>query len=135
MSEIRIEEAQKYCDQIVRAVADVFVGDTTILKKLLAASLANVAGLKTFRTDGGHEPVLVDTGINRWREENGLRGLWFTCESSETNELHQGSLALVTAEPRVTWKREWLRTGWWDGAQEFWDDFCADGRLQPETYR
>ncbi|MFC1946395.1 AAA family ATPase [Chloroflexota bacterium] len=41
MSEMSIEEAKKYCEQIIRAVAEVFVGDNAILEKLLAAALAN----------------------------------------------------------------------------------------------
>ncbi len=41
MKEISIGEAQKYCEQIIQAVANVFVGDTAILEKLLAAALAN----------------------------------------------------------------------------------------------
>jgi MoxR-like ATPase len=41
MSEISIEEARKYCERIIQAVGEVFVGDTIILKKLLAAALAN----------------------------------------------------------------------------------------------
>jgi MoxR-like ATPase len=41
MSEIHIDEARKYCEKIIQAVGEVFVGDTTILEKLLAAALAN----------------------------------------------------------------------------------------------
>jgi MoxR-like ATPase len=41
MKEIGINEAQKYCEQIIQAVANVFVGDIAILEKLLAAALAN----------------------------------------------------------------------------------------------
>jgi MoxR-like ATPase len=41
MREIGINEAQKYCEQIIKAVANVFVGDIAILEKLLAAALAN----------------------------------------------------------------------------------------------
>jgi MoxR-like ATPase len=41
MKEIGVNEAQKYCEQIIRAVANVFVGDIAILEKLLAAALAN----------------------------------------------------------------------------------------------
>ena len=41
MTEISIEEAQKYCKQVINAVSEVFVGDKTILEKLLAAALAN----------------------------------------------------------------------------------------------
>ena len=41
MSKTSIEEARTYCDQVIEAVAEVFVGDNTILKKLLAAALAN----------------------------------------------------------------------------------------------
>ncbi|MBN2074281.1 MAG: MoxR family ATPase [Dehalococcoidales bacterium] len=41
MSKTSIEEAQKNCEQIIRAVGQVFVGDYAILEKLLAAALAN----------------------------------------------------------------------------------------------
>lgn len=39
--DISIEEARKHCDEIIQAVAKVFVGDTAILEKLLAAAMAN----------------------------------------------------------------------------------------------
>ena len=41
MKEVDFSEARNYCERIIQAVADVFVGDPVILEKLLAAGLAN----------------------------------------------------------------------------------------------
>jgi MoxR-like ATPase len=41
MKELDFKEAREYCERIIQAVADVFVGDNVILEKLLAAALAN----------------------------------------------------------------------------------------------
>ena len=43
-------------------------------------------------------------------------------------------MSLVTTYPDVTVKPHWLRSGWWDFLQEFWDDLADDGRLTDLEY-
>ena len=41
MSEFRVEEASRTCELIIDRVSEVFVGNRILLRKLLAAALAN----------------------------------------------------------------------------------------------
>ena len=45
------------------------------------------------------------------------------------DDLHQGSLSLVSDHDDVTYKRSWLRGEWWDYLHDFMDDLLDDGRL------
>lgn len=42
--------------------------------------------------------------------------------------------ALATTHPRVTHRTAWLRGGWWDYVQDFWDDIDGDGALTDPAY-
>lgn len=97
----------------------------------VAGSLANAAVFGApGRMDeiGGHSYHLK----NEYRAKEGLNGLFFTTEEAQDGDPDRGNLTLATCNPNVTWKRAWLQTGWYDGIQDFWDDFSADGRLEPE---
>lgn len=43
-------------------------------------------------------------------------------------------LALATSHPHVTTRTAWLRGGWWDYVQDFWDDLHADGAITDPAY-
>lgn len=63
-------------------------------------------------------------------------GIAFHGERYGPDELRFGTAAL-TVDGRageVTAKTAWLRTGWWDALQDFWNDFSADGRLEDGKY-
>ncbi len=67
---------------------------------------------------------------NQYRaRESDLRGLFMTAEGIDPGDLAFGSVSLITTHPHVTVKPNWLRSGWWDFLQEFWDDLAEDGRL------
>lgn len=70
--------------------------------------------------------------INEYREDGDLRGLLFSNNKIPFGAITGGTMALLTAAPNVTYKRKWLNDAWWDGAHDFWDDFSADGRLEPD---
>mgnify|MGYP001810118323 FL=1 len=99
----------------------------------IAGSTSNLAGVREFERTGWESIRLDDNGINVYREETGLRGLYFHCEKLDANHLHFGNIALATPEVSVSCKREWLRRGNWDGLRDFWDDFSSDGTLERES--
>ncbi len=72
-------------------------------------------------------------GINVFRKEEGLSGIYFSPKNPDPNKWRYGSMALATPEESVSYKRAWLNSGWWDGLQDMWDDFCQDGRLEAES--
>lgn len=76
---------------------------------------------------------LADMSTHEVRNVDGRTGLYFECPPTEVEKLKNGSVALSTTAKDVTAKREWLRGGWWDGPQDFWDDFRDDGRLERES--
>ncbi len=57
-----------------------------------------------------------------------------TADGIDAGDLSYGSMSLVTTYPDVTVKPYWLRSGWWDFLQEFWDDLADDGRLTDLEY-
>jgi non-lysosomal glucosylceramidase len=72
---------------------------------------------------------------NRLRTAPGLTGLVFTSERYGPEDLRYGSAVLaVEGTDGVTVKTAWQRAGWWDAAQDFWDDFSADGALEDLVY-
>lgn len=68
--------------------------------------------------------------INEWRDTSTARGLFYRPGSDISGKINDGTMALMTRDSCVTQKKDWLDGGWWDGAQEFWDDFSTDGLLQ-----
>ncbi|GAB2831963.1 non-lysosomal glucosylceramidase [Microbacterium insulae] len=67
----------------------------------------------------------------RWREDAGIRGIDFGIALPE-DDLGYGTLALTTSDPSVTAKPQWVTSFWPDGPRLFWNDFSADGLLEPE---
>jgi len=91
-------------------------------------SLQNACGndgiLGAARTNGAY------TGQrNEFIDEEALRGVRMTQEKYAEDDIRFGSMALVTTHEDVTCLEAWSRSGWWDDAQAFWDDFKADGEF------
>ncbi len=62
--------------------------------------------------------------------EEGLSGIRFeSCGFAPYHPMH-ASMALASTGAHVTVKPYWYQGGWWDGIQDFWDDFSQDGRLE-----
>jgi non-lysosomal glucosylceramidase len=72
--------------------------------------------------------------VNEIRDENDLRGIFLRSEKYAKDSLLYGNLSLATTHSKVTTKRGWLRGGWYDFLQEFWNDFSADGQLTDLGY-
>ncbi|MFZ9682223.1 MAG: GH116 family glycosyl-hydrolase [Cephaloticoccus sp.] len=105
----------------------------------VAAALPNFIGedgfalaLDEFR--GRLNPTGAKAGKNTWRESPGLRGVALASEGVDRDAETWGTLALATTARRgVTHRTTWADYGWSDALLEFWDDFAADGRLEPRT--
>ena len=99
----------------------------------VAGSLFNAVGYvgaDKFGWPHGH----FGGNTNEFRQDNGLSGLYLYSKDFKPGYLRYGSMALATPEQDVTCKPRWLEGGWWDGGHNFWDDFSADGRLEPAAY-
>lgn len=105
-------------------------GDTAA-RVAIALSLANPIGA-TAETDVFHYPRIQGHPRVQWRDADGIRGLWMTSDLP-ADYLLAGTVALTTADESVTAKPQWLYGFWQDGAQVFWNEFRADGRLHAET--
>ncbi len=70
---------------------------------------------------------------NEYRDEAQLRGLFMYSDEIPAGDLSYGNMTLATTHPNVTVKPSWLRSGWWDFLQDFWDDL-ADGDLTDLGY-
>ncbi|MCX8052356.1 MAG: non-lysosomal glucosylceramidase [Armatimonadetes bacterium] len=66
---------------------------------------------------------------NDFVDEGAFRGIRMTQSKHPVEDVKFGSCALVTTHKNVTYLEAWTRSGWWDDAQAFWDDFRADGDL------
>ncbi len=99
----------------------------------VAGSLANMSSLIDYDRHTWNYHQRAAEGVIRYREEEGLRGLFMEPKDLPKDHFYRGSLALTTPDESVTYKRKWLNGGWWDGLQDFWDDVRADGKLEPES--
>jgi len=98
------------------------------LKVSVAGSLANAVGFKGYSRFG----IMLQDGKskNNHINENGLSGLHMTSDLPR-DHLKFGSMALcTTSSENITVKPEWVKSGWWDGAHDFWYDFINTGKLE-----
>lgn len=66
---------------------------------------------------------------NEFVDEGTHRGIRMSQSKYAKDDIRYGSMSLVTTHKDITYLEAWTRTGWWDDAQKFWDDFRADGEL------
>lgn len=71
---------------------------------------------------------------NKYRNDANLRGIFMDASGIAEDDVAFGSMGLVTTAESVTVKPQWLRSGWWDFLQEFWDDLNSDGLLTDLGY-
>jgi non-lysosomal glucosylceramidase len=65
--------------------------------------------------------------VNEFIDAGGFRGVKMTSTKYKPGDLEFGSMALVTTASDVTCRKAWPQAGWWDAAQEVWDDFKGGG--------
>lgn len=99
----------------------------------VCGSMTNVAGASGFEREIWENLYCDDWGENEYRDDGELRGLYYYCKELDSRHLHYGNLSLITGDPNVSYKRNWLNRGNWDGIRGFWNEFRKDGTLSPES--
>jgi uncharacterized protein (DUF608 family) len=67
---------------------------------------------------------------NTFREDRGVRGIFFTTDGVDSAYEQWGSMALVTAsEGSISYRTGWLQERWGSSILDFWDDFSDNGIL------
>ncbi|WP_329378571.1 GH116 family glycosyl-hydrolase [Streptomyces sp. NBC_01716] len=96
------------------------------LEVSVVGSFANAIGFEGYDVFGNLK--LSGEVANELREGAAGKGLFYTSDDAPETEAY-GSMAFVTTEPDATFRPVWLQGQWTDNAQDFWDDFTDDGRL------
>jgi non-lysosomal glucosylceramidase len=99
----------------------------------VAGSLCNMTTLKQYNRTTWKNFETAGEVVNEIRDEGTLRGLFYHPKTLQPTDRFYGTMALTTRDAAVTYKRAWLNGGWWDGLQDFWNDFSQDGRLESES--
>jgi len=84
--------------------------------------------------DGRRGRADLGQNVNRYQQEDGLRGLFMFSERYPPNSPRFGSLALCTTWPQGFHQSYWLRGTWFDMFHDFWGHFSTDGYLEERTY-
>ena len=83
-----------------------------------------------FTSYDGYDRLYQDgIPVNSFIENDGLSGLYFESSEIDKKSVNYGNLALFSSNENITVKPYWQDGGWWDGAEEFWQNFSKTGRL------
>jgi len=89
------------------------------------SNLSNFAGCDIWT-----KPLYEGESVNRFVEQGQARGIHFTTSSKTEADLDYFEMALLTTDTQgVTYLENWNEGAWWDGLQDFWNDFADDGEL------
>jgi len=97
----------------------------------IAGSMSNPIGITGHNWDEAPRFEATPT-VDYRAEDGGLKGLVFGTDLPSEHVMH-GSAVLATRDESVTATPQWVVGQWQDGVQLFWDDFTADGRLEPSA--
>lgn len=101
------------------------------VKVSVAGSMANAAGFDKY--DVWMHMKLEGEPKNEYRVNDACKGLFYSGENIPEHHIGNGNMALATTCGNITVKPLWLQGQWTDGAQDFWDDFVSDGRLETDS--
>ena len=97
------------------------------VKASVCGTMYNFTGFTSY---DGYDRLYQDgTPCNIELDQNGLKGIYFENDGMDRKAVHYGNLTLVSENQQVSVKPYWQSGGWWDGAEEFWQDFREDGEL------
>ena len=99
----------------------------------VVGSLTNVIGFTGLDQFGALKNEGFGGNVNELRREQGITGLYLWSKKHKEDHILHGSLAIATTNANTTYKRHWLRSGWWDLLREYWDDL-QDGELTDLGY-
>ncbi len=94
----------------------------------LSLSISNPIG-RMYTNVKGQSPGL-GKNLNRFVEQNSLRGLLLSSEKIDSTDVNFGTMAVATPWHNLNVQTRWYRGGWWDQCHVFWDDFSADGMMR-----
>ncbi len=109
------------------------------VRAAVAAVLPNFVGMDGFALQpdefrGKLDPTGAKANANTHRRAAGLEGIVLSSDGVAADHPARGTLALATTARRgVTHRTAWAEYGWSDALLDFWDDFSADGKLEPRT--
>jgi uncharacterized protein (DUF608 family) len=106
------------------------------LRASICGTLPNFIGAdgSSLGRDWKNDPVTRGPKRNRneFRSTTGLRGLLLSSDGVDPVDEACGTIALAAAAgTRGTSRTAWLAAGWGTPLLDFWDDFAADGVLDP----
>ena len=94
----------------------------------VAGSMSNLCNMVS--RDIWTKPVYDAGAINRYVEKGDYRGFHFLPSGKVESDIDYFEMAFVTTEKQsVTYLDNWNEVSWWDGLQDFWNDFTSDGAL------
>lgn len=78
------------------------------------------------------KPLYDGKGINRFIQCEKYRGIHFLPAGKNEDDLNYFEMAMLTTEKNgISYIDDWNEGAWWDGIQDFWNDFTSDGELTP----
>lgn len=97
----------------------------------VCSSMYNFTGFTSY---DGYDRLCVD-GMpeNDVLQGEGYTGVLFRNRGADPEAVNYGTLALACTGKNITLKPCWQAGGWWDGAEEFWQDFREDGKLNADV--
>lgn len=100
----------------------------TELDVSVAGSFANLCNYT--HCDIWTKPLFEGNSKNQFIQRKEMQGVYFTSEWKKQEQIDYMDMALLTSEEnRVSYLEYWNEGAWWDGLQDFWNDFSKDGEL------
>jgi non-lysosomal glucosylceramidase len=93
----------------------------------IVGSLANLCNYSG--RDIWNKPLFTGESQNTFLSKEGFCGLSFTTQSKDQDELGFMDMGIFTTDREVFYQEYWNEGAWWDGLQDFWNDFSEDGLL------
>jgi len=96
----------------------------------VAGSMANLCNYSG--RDIWTKPLYDGRGINRFVKREAFSGISFLPGNKRETDADYFEMAFLTTEEHgVSYLDDWNEGSWWDGIQDFWNDFSKDGALTP----
>jgi len=99
----------------------------------VCGTMPNISGLNLQSHINTNDIHFCGEPVNNAVSFSGLKGLIFSTKSGSSDECN-GTVALMAESDEATIKPYWQTGNWWDGAEEFWQDFCDDGELCDKVF-
>mgnify|MGYP002344280836 CR=1 FL=1 len=100
---------------------------------LMVSVAGSMPNMSTFKgSDIWTKPLFEGRQTTEYIDQGNSRGLHFyPAEKTEADPDYFESALMTTETDEVTYLDKWNEGAWWDGIQDFWNDFTEDGSLTP----